>query len=207
VPQVRENLFVKLLLRLIFHGFHVFCIICLPPGFSREILRPGPPDRGQTDHVGPATGNGLFTTNRSKNCRPSCGSCSCSTRPAWMSRGGSWPCRSSWRGSYSAARKSSASSKRRSPLLPRNSSFIFIKRLFSSSSLSAIRVVSSAYLRLLIFLPAVLIPACNSSSPELLMMYSAYKLNKQGLNIQPWCTPFPIWNQSPPIGLCKSKDK
>ena len=36
------------------------------------------------------------------------------------------------------------------------SSFIFIKRLFSSSSLSAFRVVSSAYLRLLIFLPAVL---------------------------------------------------
>ena len=37
------------------------------------------------------------------------------------------------------------------------SSFTFIKRLFSSCSLSAIRVVSSAYLRLLIFLPAVLI--------------------------------------------------
>ena len=37
--------------------------------------------------------------------------------------------------------------------------FTFIKRLFSSSSLSAIRVVLSAYLRLLIFLPAVLIPA------------------------------------------------
>ena len=32
-------------------------------------------------------------------------------------------------------------------------SFIFIQRLFSSSSLSAIRVVSSAYLRLLVFLP------------------------------------------------------
>ena len=32
------------------------------------------------------------------------------------------------------------------------SSFTFIKRLFSSSSLSAIRVVSSAYLRLLILL-------------------------------------------------------
>ena len=44
------------------------------------------------------------------------------------------------------------------------SSFTFIKRLFSSS-LSAIRVVSSAYLRLLIFLPAILIPACASSSP------------------------------------------
>ena len=40
------------------------------------------------------------------------------------------------------------------------SSFTFIKRLFSSSSLSAIRVVSSAYRRLLIFLPAVLLPAC-----------------------------------------------
>ena len=33
--------------------------------------------------------------------------------------------------------------------------FTFIKRLFNSSSLSAIRVVSSAYLRLLIFLPAI----------------------------------------------------
>ena len=75
------------------------------------------------------------------------------------------------------------------------SSFTFIKRLFRSS-LSAIRVVSSAYLKLLIFLPAILIPACASSSPEFLMMYSAYKLNKQGDNIQPWRTPFPIWNQS-----------
>ena len=28
------------------------------------------------------------------------------------------------------------------------------------------------------------------------MMYSAYKLNKQGDKIQPWCTPFPVWNQS-----------
>ena len=27
-------------------------------------------------------------------------------------------------------------------------------------------------------------------------MYSAYKLSKQGDNIQPWRTPFPIWNQS-----------
>ena len=27
-------------------------------------------------------------------------------------------------------------------------------------------------------------------------MYSAYKLNKQGDNIQPWCTPFQIWNHS-----------
>ena len=42
------------------------------------------------------------------------------------------------------------------------SSFTFIKRLFSSFLLSAIRVVSSAYLRLLIFLLAILNPACES---------------------------------------------
>ena len=65
-------------------------------------------------------------------------------------------------------------------------SFTFIKRLFSYSLLSAIRVVLSAYLRLLTFLPAILIPACTSSSPAFLMMYSAYKLKKQGDNIQPW---------------------
>ena len=66
----------------------------------------------------------------------------------------------------------------------------------SSSSLSAIRVVSSAYLRLLIFLPAILIPACASSSPGFFMMYSEYKLNQQGDNIQLWRTPFLTWNQS-----------
>ena len=47
------------------------------------------------------------------------------------------------------------------------SSFTFIKRLFSPSSLSVIRVVSSAYLRLLIFLPAILIPACNTTPFEI----------------------------------------
>ena len=76
------------------------------------------------------------------------------------------------------------------------SSFTFVRRLFSYSSLSAIRVVSSVYLRLFIFLLAILIPACASSSPAFLMMYFAYKLNKHGDNIQPWHTPFPIWNQS-----------
>ena len=39
------------------------------------------------------------------------------------------------------------------------STFTFIKRLFNSSSFSAIMVVSFAYLRLLIFLTAILIPA------------------------------------------------
>ena len=76
------------------------------------------------------------------------------------------------------------------------SSFTFIKRLFSSSSLSAIKVVSSAYLRLLIFLLAVSIQTCASSSPAFCVVYSAYALNKQGDNIQPGPTYFPIWNQS-----------
>ena len=75
------------------------------------------------------------------------------------------------------------------------SSSSFLKRLFSSPSLSAVRVVSYVFLRLLIFLPAILISACASSSPAFHMMYSSYKLNKQGDNIQPWRTPFPIWNQ------------
>ena len=75
-------------------------------------------------------------------------------------------------------------------------SFTFIKRLFNSSSLSAIRVLSSANLRLLMFLLRTLILACASSSLAFHMMYSAYKLNKRGDNIQPWHTPFPIWNQS-----------
>ena len=86
--------------------------------------------------------------------------------------------------------------------------FHFHQRLFSSS-LSAISVVSSTYLRLLIFHPHiwgywyywywikwqswfqfVLIQT------RFLMIYSAYKLNKQGNNTQPWCSPFPIWSQS-----------
>ena len=59
------------------------------------------------------------------------------------------------------------------------SSFTFIKRLFGSSLLSVIRVVSSAYLRLLIFLP----------------WFALHNLNKQGDNIHPSSIPFPIQNQ------------
>ena len=65
------------------------------------------------------------------------------------------------------------------------SSFPFIKRLFSFSLFSVIRVMPSAYLRLLIFLLAVLISTCASASPEFHKIYSAYKLNKQDDNIQP----------------------
>ena len=71
------------------------------------------------------------------------------------------------------------------------SSFTLIKRLFSSSLLSAIRVVSSAYLKLLIFLLEILIPACEFSSPAFFMMYSAYMLNNQSDNI----LYILLWNQ------------
>ena len=45
--------------------------------------------------------------------------------------------------------------------------FILTNSLFSSSSFSAIRMVSSAYLRLLVFLLAILIPTCDSSNLNL----------------------------------------
>ena len=75
------------------------------------------------------------------------------------------------------------------------SSFTRNQRLFSFSSTSAIRVVPSAYMTLLIFLPAILIPACDSSIPVFHMMYPVYKLNEQGDSIQ-HSTPFPFLNQS-----------
>ena len=95
------------------------------------------------------------------------------------------------------------------------SSLNFIKRPSSSSSLSVMRVVSSAYLRLLIFLLAILIPVCASFSLAFHKMYSACKYNMQclhthththiyifttvqqaGWQYTAWCSPFPIWNQS-----------
>ena len=75
-------------------------------------------------------------------------------------------------------------------------SFTFIKRLFSSSSLSAIRVVSCVYLKRLIFLPEIFISILCYIHLAFRIIYSRYKLNKQGDSIQPWHAPFPIWNQS-----------
>ena len=46
------------------------------------------------------------------------------------------------------------------------------------------------------FFPAILIPACASSSPACCMMCSSYKLNKQGDTMQPQHTLFPIWSLS-----------
>ena len=56
-------------------------------------------------------------------------------------------------------------------------------------------LASSSYLRLLMFLLPVLIPAYNSSSPAFLMKCSVYRLNKQSDSRQPCGTPFSILNQ------------
>ena len=44
---------------------------------------------------------------------------------------------------------------------------------------------------MLLFLPTILIPGWNSSSPAFSMMYSAYKLNKQGNNYTALTYSFP----------------
>ena len=77
-----------------------------------------------------------------------------------------------------------------------HSSFTLTERIFSSSSLSARTVVIICISEVADISHSILIPACDSSSPVFHMLYSAYKLNQQGGNIQPWCTPFLILNQS-----------
>ena len=57
-------------------------------------------------------------------------------------------------------------------------------------------VGSFLYLRLLKFLLAILIPTCDWASIAFCIMNSALILNKQGNNIEPWHTPFPISNHS-----------
>ena len=74
------------------------------------------------------------------------------------------------------------------------SSFTFIRRLFSSSLLYAVSVVSSALSEVIDIFPSNV----DSSLYFILafhMMYSAYKLNQQGNNIQPCRTPFPNLTQ------------
>ena len=63
------------------------------------------------------------------------------------------------------------------------SSLTFTKKIFTSSSFSAIKMISSAYLRLLILFMGILMQACASSGPAFHTMYFAYKLNKQGDSI------------------------
>ena len=80
------------------------------------------------------------------------------------------------------------------------SSLTFIMRPFSSSSISAIRVMY--HLRLLYISEVVDISPSNLDFSLCFIQPSSFhdalwmKLNKEGDNIQPWCTPFPIWNQS-----------
>ena len=64
------------------------------------------------------------------------------------------------------------------------SSFTFIERLFSSSLLS-VKGGVICISEVIDISPSNLDSGCASSSPAFLMMYSAYKLNKQGDNIQP----------------------
>ena len=73
------------------------------------------------------------------------------------------------------------------------------KQAFSlslSSSRGSLVLLCCAYLRFFIFLPEILIQACASPNPAFHMMYSAYKLNRQGDNTHPGCTPSPTLNQS-----------
>ena len=75
------------------------------------------------------------------------------------------------------------------------SSFTFITRIFSSSSLSAIgwchlHIWGYWYFSRQSWFQLVLHPAQHSA-----MTYKEYKLNEQVYNIWPWCTPFPIWSQ------------
>ena len=64
------------------------------------------------------------------------------------------------------------------------SSFTFLKRLFNSS-LSAIKGGVIYISEVVDISLHNLVSACASSGPAFSMMYSAYKLNKQGDNIQP----------------------
>ena len=69
--------------------------------------------------------------------------------------------------------------------------FTLIKRLVPLCFVPLEWYVSSANLRLLMFLPPILIPACNSSSLTFLMMHSVYRLNR-------------LTADSPVILLCQS---
>src|SRR5437870_9180813 len=92
--------------------------------------------------------------------------------------------------------------------------FLLICR--SLSSPVAANVVSSAYLRLFMHLPPILIPSMLISSPASLMILSPYILNKTGDRMQPCLTPLPIVNSSvspcsvltvdfcPSYNLCKT---
>ena len=65
-----------------------------------------------------------------------------------------------------------------------------VQKLLSWSRSYLFSFLFPFFLKLLMFLPVILIPACDSSSLAFCTMYSAYKLNKQNDNIQPCLTSF-----------------
>ena len=87
--------------------------------------------------------------------------------------------------------------------------FTLINRDFSYSSLSVIKVVTkwlppkclnhwSGYSLLSVICISEVVdisPSNLDSSPAFHVIYYVYKLNSQSDHIQPWHTPFPIWNQ------------
>ena len=73
-----------------------------------------------------------------------------------------------------------------------------LRRLFSFSSLSGIRMVSSAYLRLLTFLLANLIPTCDSSKLASHMMYPAHENESERCSaVSDSVTPWNVACQAP----------
>ena len=74
-----------------------------------------------------------------------------------------------------------------------HSSFTFIKKLFKFFFISCHEGGVICISEVINISLAILIPACASSSLAFHIMYSEYKLNKQGDNIQPCCTPSQFW--------------
>ena len=72
------------------------------------------------------------------------------------------------------------------------------KPTLSLSSFTIIKSFALSHKGCVIWVSEVvgIIPGNLDFSLEFYMMYSASKLNKKGDNIQPWCTPFPVWKQS-----------
>ena len=74
------------------------------------------------------------------------------------------------------------------------SSFTFIKRLFSFLFAFCHKDGVVCISEIIDISPSNLDSSLCFIHPSIL--HDAYELNKQGDNIQPWCIPFPIWNQS-----------
>ena len=70
---------------------------------------------------------------------------------------------------------------------------LLFQKSSSRGSLILLHFLPLEYVKFLIFLLVILTPGYASFSLAFCMMYSAYKLNKQGNNIHPLCILFPIF--------------